>query len=52
VPLLSAYTNLFIEVFALYRPNPYLPMKIRAFIDAMKKHYQAMQEEILSRKNI
>lgn len=50
--ILKDYTDLYVEVFALYHPNPYLPMKTRAFIDVMKAHYQAMQAEILARKDL
>lgn len=51
VPLLAEYTNIYIEVYALYRPNPYLPMKIKAFLEETKQYYNAMQEQILKRRN-
>lgn len=47
--ILSEYTQFTIDIYAFYHPTSYLPMKSRAFIDAMSSYYQAIQEEVMAR---
>jgi DNA-binding transcriptional LysR family regulator len=47
--ILPEYTQFTIDIYAFYHPTPYLPMKSRAFIDAMSDHYQTIQEEVMAR---
>lgn len=49
VPLLPSHTQLMLEVYAFYHPTPYLPVKIRNFVDTMKHFYRGIQEEINKR---
>lgn len=49
VQILKDYTHIYIEMYAFYHPTSFLPPKISAFNEALKSHYHARQEEILSR---
>lgn len=48
--VMTSYTDMQLDIAAFYQPSPRVPLKVRAFMDAIKTHYTGMQAEILQRK--